>query len=152
LVKIANGLSSAALNLLAVGVALPLILDLLAVPLSSYIALPPSSARWTAFILFGACFAVTGFLRSAYSKGDFPWLFGRLGGGVVDLALFYYLFLLLPSSVASAGSVVESSGLLLLLGLAIALSYGYLILDFVDARQTKREKPASAGLPVSSCA
>ena len=83
--------------------------------------LPPSSARWTAFILLGASFAVTGFLRSAYSKGDLPWLFGKLGGGLVDLALFYYLFLLLPSSVASAGAVVESSGLVLLLGLAIAL-------------------------------
>lgn len=135
--KIAKGVGAAALNFLAVGVVLPLALDYLAGPLSSYISLPPPSSRWTAFILIGAALAATGFLQSAYSKGDFQWLFGRLGGGLVDLVLFYYLFLLIPSSASSAGVAVESSGLIALLVLAIALSYGYLFFDFFDARRTR---------------
>ncbi len=140
LLKIARGLSSAAFDFVAVGVAIPLALEFLAGPLSSYVSLPPSTSRWTAFILLGAALAATGFLQSAYSKGDFQWLFGKLGGAVVDLALFYYLFLLLPGSVGSArASVVESSGLVVLLGLAVVLSYGHLFLDFADARQTRRK-------------
>ncbi len=120
--KIAKGVSSAALSFIVVGVALPLALDYLARPLSSYLTLPPSSARWTVFALIGAFLALTSFLQNGYSKGDFPWLFGKLGGGVADLALFYYLFLLLPGSAGSTGGVVESSGLIALLGLAVALS------------------------------
>ena len=136
--KIARGLSSAALDFLVVGVALPFALDYLAGPISAYVTLPPSSSRWAAFLLLGAALAATAFFRSAYSKGDFPWLFGRRGGAVVALALFYYLFLLLPSSIGSAAGVSESSGLVTLLGLAVALSYGYLLLDFVDARRSRR--------------
>ncbi len=143
MVKIAKGVSSAALSFIVVGVALPLALDYLARPLSSYLTLPPSSARWTVFVLIGAFLALTSFLQNGYSKGDFPWLFGKLGGGVADLALFYYLFLLLPSSAGSTGGVVESSGLIALLGLAVALSYGYLFLDFADARRNNRAKSAA---------
>ncbi|MDA4117325.1 MAG: hypothetical protein OK455_03170 [Thaumarchaeota archaeon] len=149
--KIARGVLSAALDFLVIGVVLPLALDYLSPLISSYVSLPPSSSRWLAFILFGALFAVTGFLQNGYSKGDFPWLFGKIGGGLVGLGFFYYLFLLLPSS--SGSTSVESTGLLLLIVLAIALSYGYLILDFIDARQRKSKQVApgaKAGGPLAS--
>jgi hypothetical protein len=133
LVKIFNGVASAALNFVGVGLVAPYVLNYLSPRISSYITLPPPSQIWDAFILFGAVFAVTGFLQSGYSKGEYPWLFGKVGGGLLGLAFFYYLFLLLPSSVGSEG--VEGGGLILLVGLAIALSYGYLAFDFLDARR-----------------
>ncbi len=151
--KIVNGVSAAALRFVVVGVAFPLLLDYFSPTISKYVALPPSSARWAVFIIFGALFAVAAFLQNAYSKGDYPWLFGKIGGGVVNMGFYYYVFLLLPSSLGSEG--IESSGLLLLIYLAIALSYGYLVFDFFDARRTKREKAdadvkASGNQPVSN--
>ena len=95
----------------------------------------PPAQVWTSFVLFGALFAVTSFLQTAYSKGDFPWLFGKIGGGLVNISFFTFLFLFLPKTVGSAG--IQSTGLLSLIYLTVGLSYLYLVLDFVDARRTK---------------
>lgn len=138
--KVAKGISSAAINFVAVGVIIPFALNYFSPQISKYIALPPPSQIWVVFILFGIVFAITGFLQSGYSKGDFPWLFGKIGGGLAGIALFYYLFLLLPSSVGSTG--VESSGLIGLVVLAILLSYGYLVFDFLDARRKNKARKA----------
>jgi hypothetical protein len=141
LVKILKGLSAGALRFVVIGIGIPLALDYASPLLSTYVSLPPSSARWTAFILFGALFAVVAFLQNGYSKGDYPWLFGKLGGGPVNVGFYYYIFQLLPSSLSSLGSAgVQASGLLLLIYLAIALSYGYLVFDFIDARRKNRQK------------
>ena len=140
--KIAKGVWSAALRFVVVGLAIPYLVEYFSPTISSYIALPPSALVWEALLLLGALFAVTGYLQNAYTKGDFPWLFGKIGSGIVNAVLFTYLFLLLPNSLRSAGASagVESSGLLTLVYLAVALSYVYLILDFVDARQVKMER------------
>ena len=139
MVKIWKGASTAALRFLVVGIGIPLVLDYASPLISTYITLPPSSARWTAFVLFGALFALTAFLQNGYSKGDYPWLGGKIGGGLVNGGFYYYIFLLLPSSLGSLGSEsIQSSGLLLLIYLAIALSYGYLVFDFIDARRKNR--------------
>jgi hypothetical protein len=138
-VKTAKGLSSAAVAFVVVGVAFPYLLEHFASTISTYIQLPPSVEVWAVFVLFGALFAATAFLQNAYSKGDYPWLFGKVGNGVVDLVFFTYLFLLLPKGVGSEG--IQSTGLLSLIYLAVALSYSYLVLDFVDAR---RSRPAGA--------
>jgi predicted permease len=137
--KLAKGILSAAAAFLVVGVALPYLLEYFSQDISSYVRLPPADELWAVFLALGAAFAVTGFLQNAYSKGDYQWLFGRLGRGIVSIALFTYLLSLLPSSVGPAG--IETSGLLYLIYLAVALSYGYLILDFYDARRSRPFKP-----------
>ena len=109
-------------------------------PIAPPPSMPPSAPStpaqvWTSFVLFGALFAVTSFLQTAYSKGDFPWLFGKIGGGLVNISFFTFLFLFLPKTVGSAG--IQSTGLLSLIYLTVGLSYLYLVLDFVDARRTK---------------
>jgi hypothetical protein len=139
MVKMAKGILSAAAAFLVVGVAFPYLLEYFSPEISSYVQLPPADEVWAVFLVIGAAFAVTGFLQNAYSKGDYPWLFGRLGRGLVSIALFTYLFSLLPSSFGSAG--IQTSDLLYLIYLAVALSYGYLILDFFDARQSRTFKP-----------
>jgi hypothetical protein len=136
--KIAKGISSAALRFVIVGIVLPYVLEYFSPTISSYIQLPPPIEVWAVFILFGALFAATNFLQAAYSKGEYPWLFGKVGGGFVSIAFFTYLFLLLPKTVGSAG--VQSTGLLSLIYLDVGLSYGYLILDFVDARRSRGAK------------
>jgi len=125
-----------------IGIGLPLAVEYFSPTLSKYIQLPSSNVVWAALVLLGGLFAVTSFLQTAYSKGDFPWLFGKVGGGLVNALFFTYLFLLLPNSLASSGvsSGVSSSGLLTLVYLAVGLSYAYLLLDFVDARRTKAER------------
>jgi hypothetical protein len=137
--KLAKGILSAAAAFLVVGVALPYLLEYFSQDISSYVRLPPADELWAVFLALGAAFAVTGFLQNAYSKGDYQWLFGRLGRGIVSIALFTYLFSLLPSSVGSAG--FQAMDLLYLIYLAVALSYGYLILDFFDARRSRTFKP-----------
>ncbi len=139
--KILKGLSSATLRFVLVGLAVPFLVEYFSPTISSYIRLPPPAQVWEELVLLGALFALMGFLMNAYSKGDFPWLFGKIGNGVVDAFFFTYLFLLLPNSLSSAGASasVQSSGLLTLVYLAVALSYGYLILDFLDARRTRAE-------------
>jgi hypothetical protein len=138
-VKIGKGISSAAIRFVVVGIVFPYLLEYFSPAVSSYLQLPPPSAVWVAFILIGALFAVTSFLQNAYSKGEFPWLFGKIGGGIASIVLFTYIFLLLPKTVGSAG--VQSTGLLSLIYLAVALSYCYLVLDFVDARRSRPFKP-----------
>jgi hypothetical protein len=142
MVKIANGVWSAAVRFFVVGIAVPYLVEFFSPTISKYIQLPAPSLVWGALVIIGALFAVMGFLMNAYSKGDFPWLFGKVGNGLVEAFLFTYLFLLLPNSLSSSGvsAGVDSSGLLTLVYLAVALSYAYLILDFADARRTKKER------------
>lgn len=135
MVKTAKGISSAAVRFVVVGVAFPYLLEYFSPTISTYLQLPPASEVWEAFVLLGSLFAVTSFLQNAYAKGDFPWLFGKIGGGVVDIIFFTYLFLLLPKGVGSEG--IQSTGLLSLIYLAVALSYTYLVLDFFDVRRTR---------------
>ena len=143
MVKIGKGLSKAVLNFVVVGVAFPYLLEYFSPQISVYVPLPSPGEVWAVFIAIGALFAVTGFLQNAYSKGDFPWLFGKLGSGIVTIALYIYLTSLLPSAIGSTG--IQTSDLLYLIYLAVALSYGYLILDFMDARQRREAKPAVPG-------
>ena len=133
--KIAKGVSSAAFRLVVVGIAIPYLIEYFAPTISTYLQLPPANEVWAVFILMGCLFAVTGYLQNAYSKGDYPWLFGKIGSGLAEAVFFTYLFLLLPNGVGSAG--IQSTGLLTLIYLAVALSYGYLVLDFYDARRSR---------------
>ena len=137
--KILRGIGSAVIRFVAVGIAFPFLIDRFYQLISKYVTLPPSIERWTAFIIFGVLFAVTGFLQSAYQNGDYPWLAGRIGGGIVDLAFYTYLLLLLP---ASAGSqAFQLTGLLWLIYGAIFLSYVSIILNFVHARRNRVTTP-----------
>lgn len=146
--KIAKGVSSAAVRFVVVGIALPYLLEYFSPTIASYIQLPPPDQIWEALILIGALFAVTSFLQNAYSKGDFPWLFGKIGGGVMNIVFFTYIFLLLPKNFGSSGIVgsagIQSAGLLSLIYLSVGLSYLYLVLDFWDARRSKNVKPKEA--------
>jgi hypothetical protein len=135
LMNTAKGISNAVVRFLVVGIAFPYLLEYFSPTISTYLQLPPPSGVWAVFILMGGLFAGTSFLQNAYSKGDFPWLLGKIGAGVASVIFFTYLFLLLPNTVGSAG--VESTGLLSFIYLAVALSYAYLVLDFVDARRSR---------------
>ena len=137
--KIAKGVGSAFVRFFLIAIIVPYVLEYLAPTISTYLQLPPANEVWTVFILVGSLFAVTGYLQNAYSKGDYPWLFGKIGSGLTEAIFFTYLFLLLPNSVGSAG--VQSTGLLFLIYLAVALSYAYLVLDFFDARRSRPFKP-----------
>jgi hypothetical protein len=139
--NIAKGVSSAALRFLVIGVAAPYLVEYYSASISTYLQLPPATEVWAVLILIGAFFAVTGYLQNAYAKGDYPWLFGKIGSGLLEAVFLTYLFLLLPNSVTLAGTGVQSGGLLALIYLAVALSYGYLILDFFDARRSRPFKP-----------
>jgi uncharacterized membrane protein YuzA (DUF378 family) len=138
LAKIAKGILSAAPRFVLVGIALPYVIEYLAPTLSAYVQLPSPSQVWTIFIFIGALYALTNFLQTAFSKGEYPWLIGRLGGGVVAAVFFTFIFGLLPKSLGSAG--IQSTGLLSLIYLDIALAYLYLILDFFDARRSRAKK------------
>lgn len=138
----AKGIWSAAIRFAVVGVAFPYLLDYFSPAISSYVQLPPTAQVWEAFILIGALYSATSFLQTAYSKGEYPWLLGKIGGGLVAIVFFTYLFLLLPKTVGSAG--IESTGLLSLVYLDVALSYAYLVLDFVDARSALGATPHPA--------
>jgi hypothetical protein len=139
MVKIARGIAGAAASFVVVGIVFPYLLEYFSPTISTYLQLPPPGEVWAVFILLGGLFAVTSFLQNAYSKGDFPWLFGKIGNGLVNVVFFTYLFLLLPNGIGSAG--IQSTGLLSLIYLAVALSYAYLILDFYDARRSRTFKP-----------
>jgi len=143
LVKIARGIWSAAIRFVVVGVVFPYLLEYFSPSISSYVRLPPPAEVWAAFILIGGLYAVTSFLQNAYSKGDFHWLIGKVGGGIASIIFFTYLFLLLPKTVGSAG--IQATGLLSLIYRDVGLSYCYLILDFVDARRSRNAKPKDAG-------
>jgi hypothetical protein len=135
LANIAKGLSRAVLNFVVVGAVLPYVIESFSTQISTYMPLPAPGEVWAVFVGIGAAFAVTGFLQHAYSKGEYPWLAGKLASGIVDIALFTYAYSLLPQSVGSASGGIQASGLLYLVYLAIALPYGYLVLDFFDARR-----------------
>jgi len=136
--KIAKGVVSAAPRFILVGIALPYVIEYLAPTLSAYVQLPPPSQVWTLFIFIGGLYAMTNFLQTAFFKGDYPWLIGKLGGGIVAAIFFTFIFGLLPKSVGSAG--IQSTGLLSLFYLDVALAYLYLILDFFDARRSRARK------------
>ena len=135
MVKTSKGLQTAVVNFVVVGVVFPYLIESFSPQVSSYVSLPARSEIWAVLLLIGTMFAVTGFLQSAYSKGDFPWLFGKLASGVVSLALYLFLYSLLPSSLGSTG--VQASDLLYLIVLAVVLQYGYLVFDFWDARRRR---------------
>lgn len=130
--KLSNGLVSAVPRFLIIGILFPFTLDYFYLEVSRFIALPPSFDRWITFVIFGSLFALVGFLQNAYKKGDYPWLFGKVGGGVVSLVFYSYLFLLLPR--VSGSQSIQVAGLLPLIYVAIGLSYLHLILDFFEAR------------------
>jgi hypothetical protein len=136
LANIAKGVLHAAVSFIVVGVVFPFLIGYFSPLITSYLKLPPQNSIWVALIGIGILFALTSFLQNAYIKGDYPWLFGRLGSGIANLVLYTYIFALLPSSIGS--SEIQSSNLLLLIYLAIGLSYGYLILDFFDTRRNRR--------------
>jgi hypothetical protein len=133
-----KGVAVAAFYFAVVGLAFPFLLEHFSPQITTYVPLPPARSVWTAFLSIGAAFAVTGFLQGAYSKGEYPWLAGKLGSAIPDIALLTYLYSLVPSSVGSVGTV-ETSQLLYLVYLAIALSYCYLVFDFFDARRSSAE-------------
>ncbi|HUK75715.1 MAG TPA: hypothetical protein VLU99_07970 [Nitrososphaerales archaeon] len=135
--KIAKGVSSAALRFIAIGLMAPYLVEYFSPTISTYLQMPPANEVWAVLILLGAFFAVTGYLQNAYSKGDYPWLFGKIGSGLGEAAFFTYVFLLLPNDASLSGTGVQSGGLLTLIYLAVALSYGYLVLDFFDARRSR---------------
>jgi hypothetical protein len=137
MVKIAKGILNAAVAFLVVGVVMPYLIGYYRPQILTYVQLPSQSSMWVALVAIGALFAVTSFFQNAYSKGDFPWLFGRLGNGIADIVLFTYMFSLLPSSIGSAAGI-QTSNLLYLIYLAVVLSYGYLVLDFWVARRKKK--------------
>jgi hypothetical protein len=138
MVKILKGIADAVLRFILVGIVFPLAIQYFNPVISNYVSLPPSNEIWLVMILFGALFAVTGFLQNAYVKGEFPWLFGKIGGGIATMGFFSYLLLFLPN-VAGDG-VVHASGLVVLIFLAVAFSYLYLVFDFWDARRSLRKK------------
>jgi len=139
MVKLAKGLVTAAGMFVVVGIVFPLLLDRASSFLSSYVTLPPSPERWEILLGLGAFFALTAFLQNGYSKGEYPWLFGRIGAGLGSMALYYFAFLLLPGggSTSGLGVGVDATGLLLLVYFGIFLSYGYIVLDFFDYRHRK---------------
>lgn len=137
--KIAKGVLSAVPAFLVVGIGIPYLIGYFRPQILTYIKLPAQDSIWVALIAIGALLAVMGYLQTAYSKGDFPWLFGKLGNGIVNIGLFIYMYSLLPSSLGSLGSAeIQTSNLIYLVYLAVALSYGYLIMDFWVARRKKR--------------
>lgn len=143
MVKLVKGIVIGVLMFVLIGVIFPLVLDRASSFLSSYVTLPPSSERWEILLGLGAVFGLTAFLQNAYSKGEYPWLFGRIGAGLATMALYYFAFLLLPGGGSSElGVGVDATGLLLLVYLGIFLSYGYIVLDFFDYRHRKMNNPA----------
>ncbi|MDA4128250.1 MAG: hypothetical protein OK422_02105 [Thaumarchaeota archaeon] len=141
-----KGLGAAVYKFLIVGVIAPLAIDYLRPAILRYIGLPPSQEIWIILGVFGVLFAVTAFFQNAYVKGDFPWLFGKLGGGAVTLAFYAYLFLVLPGTSSIAGSDgFQGAGLLALIYVSIGLSYLHLFLDFADARRSRQR--GAAGNP-----
>src|SRR5579864_508676 len=132
--KTARGIASGAFNFVIVGVVFPFLIEYFAAAISKYVPLPAASEVWTVFIVLGVAFAITGFLQRAYSKGEYPWLAGKLLSAVASIGFYTFVFSLIPSG-ARSGGTIETSNLLYLIYLAIALAYGYLILDFYDARR-----------------
>jgi hypothetical protein len=143
LANLAKGLMSAIVRFALIGVAFPFLIEYFSPTISSYVKLPPPYEVWAALILIGGLYAVSSFLQNAYSKGDYPWLMGTIMGGVASVALFTYLLLFLPTTVGS--TQMQTTGLLYLIYLAVALSYGYLFFDFFDARRSKAAAQANVG-------
>jgi hypothetical protein len=145
--NITRGVASAAVRFVLIGLALPYAIEYFSPTLSAYVTLPPSSEVWGALVVIGALFGASGFLQNAYSKGDYPWLAGTIVSGIASLALFTYLLLFLPATVGS--TQIQTTGLLYLIYLAVVLSYGYLFLDFFDARRSRAAARAAASAPPS---
>ena len=133
------------------GIVVPFVVNAIAPTVSSYVKLPPPAQVWEVFILFGSVFAVTSFLENAYSKGEYPWLGGKIGGGLASWAFFYYIFLSVPSSMGSeAGAEISATGILVLILLGIFFSYGYIVLDFYDHRRMRFGRPGAEQAPTPS--
>lgn len=149
--KILRGIGAAALRFVIVGIAVPFVAVSLAPSVSSYVKLPSSAEIWAVFLLFGSVFAVTSFLENAYSKGEYPWLGGKIGGGLAGWGLFYYLFSFIPSGMGSeTGAEISATGILVLVLLGVVFSYGYIVLDFYDHRRMRFGKPGTDLTPTPS--
>lgn len=149
MVKIAKGVSIAAVRFVILGVAVPYLIDMFQTQITRYLTLPPSGERWIIFGAFGAGFALTGFLQAAYLKGDYPWLLGKLAAGAVGFAFYSYIFLIIarPANLPTSQSY-QLGGLLVLIYATIGLSYAYLFLDFFDVRRSRAAaKPSSLQVP-----
>jgi hypothetical protein len=148
LVNILKGAGDAALKFILIGIIVPLAIQYFYVEISNYVTLPSTIEIWAIMIIFGALFAITGFFQNAYLKGEYPWLFGRIGSGLVTIGFISYLLLFLPN-VAGAGAI-HATGLIALIYLAVGLSYLYLVLDFADARRARKkaQEPAKTEKPV----
>ncbi len=126
-----------------VGVAIPFALDYFHPEISKYLTLPPSAERWTVLIIFGALLAAAGFFQSAYENGEFRWLAGKIGGGLVELALYTYLLFFLPIPAGSQN--FQLTGLIWLIYATIFLSYLSVILDFIRARRNRMVAQVGTG-------
>lgn len=135
-----KGLASAALVFVLVGILAPYVLQYFRPVAVRYITLPSTQEIWAVFIFFGVLFAIVEFLENAYVKGDYHWLAGKLGSGIVGLAFLSYIFFYMVGSSSIGSGGVEATGLVLLIYLSIGLSYLYLFLDFYDARGSRSVK------------
>ncbi len=135
-----RGLISAVIVLVPVGILAPYVLQYFRPHFEKYITLPPSQEIWAMFLLFGALFALVEFLQNAYLKGDYHWLAGKLGSGIIGFAFLSYIFFYMVGSPSLGSAGVEATGLVLLISVSIGLSYLHLFLDFYDARGS-RPKP-----------
>lgn len=142
--RVVKGGLAAALRFIVVGIAAPFALTHLSGAVSGYVKLPPNAEIWEVFILFGALFALMAFLENGFSKGEYPWLGGKIGGGLTSWGFYYYIFLLIPSGMSSeTGAQISATGLLVLIFLGIVFSYGYIVLDFFDYRRRRFGKPGT---------
>ncbi|MCL5068584.1 MAG: hypothetical protein M1368_09575 [Thaumarchaeota archaeon] len=144
----AKGVSSAVFVFALVGAVLPYLINYFRPLAEKYVILSSPQQIWMVFLLFGVLFAIVEYLQNAYSKGNYRWLTGKLGSGVVSLGFFSYIFFSMLGSNALSTEGVDTTGLVLLIYVSIGLSYLYLFLDFYDARSsrpaTSPEKPAAS--------
>ncbi|MDG7000793.1 MAG: hypothetical protein JRN15_17000, partial [Nitrososphaerota archaeon] len=100
------------------------------------------------FLIFGVLYAAVEYLQNAYAKGNYQWLIGKLGSGVVSLGLFSYIFFYMIGSSSLSAEGVDATGLVYLIYASIGLSYLYLFLDFYDARRSRSVINRTAETPV----
>lgn len=143
----AKGIGAAVLVFVLVGIILPYLLGYFRPLAEKYVILPSSTEIWVAFLIFGVLFAAVEYLQNAYSKGNYPWLLGKLLSGAVSLGFFSYIFFYMLGYNPAGTEGLETTGLVLLIYLSIGLSYLYLFLDFFDARRSRPSPTPSAPSP-----
>ena len=138
------GIASALFVFVPIGILAPFVLQYFRPNFEQYITLPPSQEIWLVFLFFGALFALVEFLQNAYLKGDYHWLVGKLGSGILGFAFLSYIFFYMVGTPSLGSAGVEATGLVVLISVSIGLSYLHLFLDFYDARGSRRAKPMEA--------